>query len=81
MAIRKADKTNWYINDSFVCWDERVSNWFCGECWRYGCSHVQELREHLTKRVPDLATPCENHILYVACGYKYCPNCGNPLGG
>ena len=53
MAIRKADKTNWYINDSFVCWDERVSNWFCGECWRYGCSHVQELREHLTKRVPD----------------------------
>mgnify|MGYP007071636552 CR=1 FL=1 len=30
---------------------------------------------------PTLATSCENHILYVACGYKYCPNCGNPLGG
>lgn len=27
------------------------------------------------------ATPCENHTRYMACGYKYCPDCGNPLSG
>jgi len=42
---------------------------------------VQQIEAHLTQRAPDLAAPCENHILYVACGYKYCPNCGKPLGG
>lgn len=50
---------------------EETTDWFS----------LAEIVAHLTKRAPDLATPCENHILYVACGYKYCPNCGNPLGG
>lgn len=30
---------------------------------------------------PTLATSCENHPLKLACGYKYCPDCGKPLGG
>ena len=39
------------------------------------------LERLLTKRAPDLTKACEKHVLYMACGYKYCPDCGNPFGG
>ena len=43
--------------------------------------------EEISKAIKESKPPptnddsnCENHILYIACGYIYCPNCGDNLG-
>ena len=42
---------------------------------------LEELARFLTQRAPDRAEECEKHVLYMACGYNYCPNCGKPRVG
>lgn len=60
MQIEKVDNITWKVDGKEIWYHTVKKVWFCWDCGRFDCKHVQELKAHLTKRASDEGNESED---------------------